>query len=498
MATTFTPSDLTRGLSPVLDLTGEWIDLDQGRIQVPFCDAESGRRDLGRNFDLQDYAALPDTLYLYFGGVAWTAELRLNDALLKVTEDPFREQLIPLQKALLRPRGNRITAVLRQEGPERRFAPRHFVGIFRDVWLLAIDPAVPPPVRLQFVDQASRAVVIAPWTAERGFLADTVALHRSLEGLFAYPYDAAIYLPFAPSARGREILAESGRAVLTDLSGADSVCFYNAYPIGANVGDFSRRFWRDTAGRPTAIYGTYLEPSVLEMQQIRPPDKLALLILLLIPVALLLLLKLVLPRVYGTLPEYLTKTKIYLELIAGAKFLKDEQRLLMNGMRMIMLAVMVSLYLYYVGLFGTWDKLNLLSDESFLYHYFSGSSPSLYEIFLKSLLVVFGLNFVKYIFLNLTGGIFRVLGFSSMVQNLDIFSAFPLNLLPLAPAAVIFFVDIRAGTVLLLVWNIVILIYLFRRLVLIYGGLTKLFQFSTGLKFLYICSLEIAPWVFLI
>jgi hypothetical protein len=497
-AAEFCPGALTSGLGPVQDLNGEWIDVDRGRVQVPFADMEADRMDLGRRFEVPGYDSLPDTLYLYFGGLAWTAEVRLNGALLKVTDQPFAEHLLPLRKEWLTPRDNRLEITLRRDGPGFRFQPRNFAGIFREVFLLAPDPNARQVRIPKRVDRGSRAVVLASWDSENGFLHDTVVLKQALQGMFSYPYEDPVWFAFPPSSHAMDLVARSGRSILTDLAGVDSLCFYNTFPIEADAGDFSGRFWRDAKGRPTAAYGSFISRTELDTQQLRSPDKLALLILLLIPVIMLLLLKLIAPRLYAALPEYITKTKIYLELIAGSKFLKDEQRLLMNLMRMVLVAVTASLYIYYVGLSGNWDRLNILSSESFLFQYFDGTAPTLYLIFLQVIAVVVGLNLVKYLFLNVSGGIFRVYGLAAMVQNLDIFAAFPLNLLPLAPAAIIFFLDAGTGSILLVVWNICLLIYFIRRLVLIYGGLSKLFQFSTGIKFLYICSLEIAPWVFLI
>lgn len=494
----FYRSEVTNGLAPVLDLRGRWLDVDEGSITVPFCDQETDRRDLGRVFDLPGYDSLPEKLYLYFEGLSWSAEVRLNGSLMGVTEDPFSEYLFPLNKEWLRPSGNQLEVVLRRTGPSKPLFPNRFLGIYRQVFILGPDSLNRTARVTRKTVTAKRAVVIAPWTTANGIVHDSLAIGPALNGIFAYPDPDPVYFPFRPSAQSMEIAAQLGVTVLLDISGADSICFYNNYPVSPEAGAFFGRFWRDDKNRPTEVYGKYFDVDSLQSRDLDVPDKIALLILLIVPVLMMLLLKLVAPRIYSTFPEYLTKTKIYLELIAGAKFLKDQQRWAMNLMRMTFTSVFVSLYIYYVSLSGDWSHLNILSSGSFLYQYFEGSSPSLYQIFLQVMGVVVGFNLFKYFMLNLSGSIFRVFGFSATLQNLDIFASFPLNLLPIVPGAVIFFLEADTGNILLHVWHALILIYFLRRLLLVFNGLTKLFQFSTGIKILYICSLELAPWIFLI
>jgi hypothetical protein len=81
---------------------------------------------------------------------------------------------------------------------------------------------------------------------------------------------------------------------------------------------------------------------------------------------------------------------------------------------------------------------------------------------------------------------------------LDVFAAYPLNLVPMLPATFIFFLDPLVGSVILRIWALLFLLYGIRRVWLIYTGLGRLFQISVSLKILYICTLEILPWLLLI
>jgi hypothetical protein len=129
----FTPSELTGGMRPLLDLHGEWVDADNQRVEVPFQDLEREDILLHRSFVLPDLASLPDTLFLYFEGVAWSSEIYLNGRLIAITEDPFAEYLFTVDKQYIYPESNRLEVRLSREGQDFFLYPQHFIGIFRQV-----------------------------------------------------------------------------------------------------------------------------------------------------------------------------------------------------------------------------------------------------------------------------------------------------------------------------------------------------------------------------
>jgi hypothetical protein len=187
-----------------------------------------------------------------------------------------------------------------------------------------------------------------------------------------------------------------------------------------------------------------------------------------------------------------------MELIASSKFLKEEQRLMMNLVRIFFFATTLSLYLYYLSVSGNWARLNVLSTNSLLYQLYAGTDYSLYAIFFQVFAAALALTLLKYFILNLTASVYRIHNLGSVVQSLDVFASFPVNLLPMVPGAVIFFLDTDQGRICLSIWYTLMLIYILRRVVLTYSGLGRLFQLSTSLKILHICTLEISPWIFLL
>jgi hypothetical protein len=119
-------------------------------------------------------------------------------------------------------------------------------------------------------------------------------------------------------------------------------------------------------------------------------------------------------------------------------------------------------------------------------------------LFLQVFAVVGGLSILKYFLLGFIATVYRVHSFSPTIQNLDIYASFPLNLLPVVPGAAIFFMNAEQGAILLVVWYCLMAIHWLRRIYLMSFGLSRLFPLSLSLKILYICTLEISPWIFLL
>lgn len=492
------PSPLTSGLGAVMDLQGIWFDAHGNRHLVPFNLFDRDEMELKRNFDLPAYDQLQDTLYLYLEAVAWSSEIFLNERLLAVTEDPFEEHLLPLKKEWLKPGGNLLVIRLSTQGLVFPWYPDRFLGIFRQALILQADDE-PFTVRFsETVAKASKAALLAAWEPGRQYLNDTMIVRQLGAGLFAYPYPDPVTFPFRPSNRAQAILAELGWKVLPNPAAADSLAAYNAYPYAQEADHKHLLFWRDGMLRPTSRYDHYQSQASITHPTLLPPDRTALLIFLLVPVLCMVSLKLIAPRAYGSLGEYVTKTKIYLELIADNKFLKAEQRWLMNLLRMVVTAVTVALFLYYVELSGSRAMLNIFATHSLLFRALQGGTVPLWQLFVEALVLVAGLNLMKYFLFNTIGTVFRVFNLSASIQNLDVFASFPLNLVPYLPASFIFFLEPAVGEIVLRVWGLLFLLYGSRRVVLLYNGLSRLYQVSGSLKILYICTLEILPWMVLI
>ncbi len=497
-AADFVPSPLTRGMKPLVDLTGEWSSSEGKKIQVPFADPEAREMQLSRWLRLPEDHDPGKQLYLYLEGLSWTSEIYWNDHLLKVSQDPFAEHLLPIENDWIHPAGDQLRIHLSSEGADYILYPEHFLGIHRGVFILESDKVQVDLPQPEVVSFTSKAVVLAPWSESDLFLDDVKVIKMYTEGLFSIPKHIPICLPFRPSNAAYKMLGESGIPVLFSAKGADSLAFYNYYPLARKPEVLHPDFWRGADLRPGKGYGSFQNWEELRMPRGEDLDRFALLSLLLLPVLGMLAIRIGIPRVYDHLPEYLSKTKIYLELIGNNKYLKTGQRYLMNFVRITVTGATISLFLYYLNSSGDLIRLNIWSEESLLYGVLSGNSFSALEIMGMAMLVLVIVNMLKYLLLNMAGGIFRLNNLAATVQALDIFASFPLNLLPLVPLIFIFFVDSSVGEILLIIWYVLFLVYLIRRFILIYAGLSRLFSFSASMKFLYICSLEILPWVLLL
>lgn len=492
------PSALTSGLKSVEDLQGNWFGPDGKVTAVPFVDEQLSQLDLFYRFDLPLEGYQEEQFYLYFEAVAWSAEVYLNGFLLKVTKDPFAEQLLPLERKWLLSQGNKVRVVMNSKGKERALYPQPFLGIHRQAHILVTDveaEIVPEP---EYSMLARKAMLLAPWSEEGGYQDDLSTVKRCAKGIFAMPSDLPICLAFRPSNASMQWLVASKRTLVFVPEGIDSLGFYNSYPIGGGARVLHPEFWRDNTFRPKGGYGKFQSWDELKAPRTGKDNRVALLSLMLVPILGLLVIRLGLPRVYETLPEYLGKTKIYLELIGNNKFLKSGQKLLMGLIRLLITTTALTLYVYFLSESGSLDRLNILSENSIPYQFFQEGSSSAFEIFGVIFLVILLCNGLKYVLLDLAGGIYRIGGLASSIQALDVFASFPLNLLSILPLAFLFFTEPEIATVMLWVWYGLFLVYMVRRVILIYAGISRLYSFSASLKFLYICTLEILPWLLLL
>jgi hypothetical protein len=161
----FIPSPATYRLEPYLSLTGTWLlgeTLEP--TEVPFCTHTLEPLQLKKDFFLPQRP--DDTLYIYFEGLAWDAEVYLNDRLLRLHDDPFRALLIPVPPALFNPQWNELRLRLTFDPDDQshhRLIP--FLGIHKPSFILQRADA---PLLYAFpsLSQADTAIGLAPYSPE--------------------------------------------------------------------------------------------------------------------------------------------------------------------------------------------------------------------------------------------------------------------------------------------------------------------------------------------
>lgn len=486
----------------VLGLSGAWLSEDDKLQYVPFQLNTERVRTFRRLFRVQEFGSRSDTMFIRFEGVAWKAEIRLNGRLLKVSEDPFRDFILPVPLEWLKPVDNELIVKMFPSGQSHESKAAFFSGIFRPVWLLERSSrGVTTDARGSFQNGGPREILIFPaWNPETGFL-DPDDHYRSIPDSFAQAGVSHLLFPLALSMPVRRVFAHGPkRFSLSNLPLKSGTLFalWQAYPIQRGLRSLNEFAWHDLSGKRTDFYGKYAEFRYSSSNIVETPDQLALAMLLAGIVLFLLLFKLFNSRIYGVLFEFISKPKIYLELIANGKFLRPIEAFALTLFRLFALATTATLFFYFLQLSNQTNFLNIFSSNSLLHQFLKGGDQEFGILFLMVLGFVVGLSLLKYLLISVLERVYKLPSFAGYIPSLDFFASFPANLFAIIPLSLLFFSDGDYQVAILVVFIVLLMSSLSRRLITLYWSLSNLMSFSRSMKILYICGLEILPWVFLL
>lgn len=467
----------------VVDLTGEWKS-DAGRVfRVPFSSDVHERLTLTREFFLPETP--DDSLLLYFEGLSQRCEIYLNNRLLTIATDPFRPYALRLPASMLLPQWNRLRLTLREDGVRRGlFDPPPFVGAHRGVYLLKRAYEARHLALFPAVVDADSTLFLLPY-GPKGYQVDEAAFKadlRLLQGSGA----KALYVPYRLSNREYAWIAESGLALATrpgrwvalyEESGED-VEAMNGWPV-----------WKtpDGSGR----WGIYADRAALRPRVLPPADVVWLAGISLLLLALLAFWKTASPAVFRRLTGLGVRT--------GSR--RDGERLLpaviLQTYAVRLLLAVFSLWA--LGLLlrysGQLDWFDWFSRPSLLRVLFErhGAEPLRAMALLAGLL--FALTALRQLVLRTAAAVYGYRDLGLLLLEIENRAAFPwlwgallagvVGLIQ-APKGGLWLTGLLAA--LLLAWSAYRLAY-----IAYHSG--KQAGISAYLVILYICAVELAPWV---
>lgn len=153
-----------------------------------------------------------------------------------------------------------------------------------------------------------------------------------------------------------------------------------------------------------------------------------------------------------------------------------------------------ALGMYFVQESQQWNVMaNLLGQNSLLLLYLPGDD-SLSMLLLKGIIVAVSWQALKFLVLGTIGSVFRLKGFARKAAALDLIGSLPLIFVLAIPFVVGLFFGTNVRVFHVLAGGI-FLIYLLRKIYVLYMGLDRSFGFSVRLKILYICTFNILPYL---
>ena len=471
----------------------DWQRMDQDSttaIDLPVREEGLAQLELSHAFCVPD-SLEGDTLYFYLEGVAWMAELILDSAYLGAQSRPFGAWVIPVPRSLLPP-GTTHHLVLRLEiGPSFDWHPTPFLGMSQAPYLLEKDQLAPfQRAGMPLAQEADTVAIVAPFYRSSGFVFDYQEAALNLLPVHKQGLQK-VFFPFPADHRLQRMCRELGFEEVKVLSDTQCICLINAYPYESRHFFTQERFWIDDQAYRTSSYGDAFHLG--NKARLEAPG-LGLVFMILFPLLSTFLIKLFNPGFFQDQRAILFNPKLNL---GGAIDLTASNTGLLGILillKSLNLAIFLSLVIYYVLRENQWEQLNLLRDWSLLNQWFYGSE-NLWQIFQRSLLLVVLWFVLKNLLLSWVGWIYRVKNLVAGLMSLEVVAAFPLILFLGIPIALILFIPSIWGGWMIVMMLLLLSAYLLRKIYVFYIGLERLFTFSTAVKFLYICALNLMPYV---
>ncbi|MFK7924863.1 MAG: DUF4271 domain-containing protein [Bacteroidia bacterium] len=488
---------LTMPINGMLRMDGKWrleVADTQREINLPYISHEDQRAVLSYRFCSPDSFG-SDSLYFWFEGLAWEADFMLGDAYLGMSDRPFGVRRVAIPPHLIRPGDWNDFKIILTKGESFAWHPEAFLAMLKaPVLLNHAQLNIAESSQEKVYTKADTVAIVAPYYRSYGYNFNLFEAVRTLQAVI----DAKIgyvHFPFFPDRELQALCKQLGLKEISQLADTTQVCLINAYPYSARELPTQARFWLDEEAYRTTHYGD-IRPlnseSVVEPNRIDHP--IGLMLMLLFPLLSMFLLKILNPGYFSSQVSLLLNPKLHLSTSLDATGSNTGLLGILMILKGINLSMLVSLIIYYVLRENEWEQLNLIRDLSLLNQWFYGSD-SLWQIFVKSIeltMIWFGL---KYLFLIVLGRGFQIKGLVEGIMSLEIAASFPLILFLNLPIGLIIFMNTLWGGWAMSIFLLLGLLYLIRRAYVFFIGLERLFNFSSAVNFLYICALNLIPYL---
>jgi hypothetical protein len=465
----------------------------QGRpLSIPFSFASLDEAVLKSTFILPD--SFPAPLFLHIERASWDVEIEINGRYLAVSEHPFRPFSVALDSAWLMKGENQIQVRL-SKGESCYLCPRQTLGLYRPLYLMTQSQVarLEKPV-MKTVTGADTVGVVAPFYRRGGYAFDLFEATRTLLPLIQSPYKY-IYFSFEPDRQLKILCRELGLVRVESIADSTAIGLVNYYPYEASNFPWTRTFWIDGKGRRTPVYQNFRMTHHYVRDLDLSENRNLIILLTFFPLIAFVVLKLLGAGFFESQGALLFNPKLYIDSSLNNSDTQQGWLVILQFFRLLGLTISTSLFIYFIKLTHQWELITIFRDVSLTKSFFY-SSTSLTEILLRSFMIIFTWFVLKHVIILLIGSAFRIKGMFGGVMNLDILGSYPLIILLPIPASLMLFWGGPNPYLALGLMGFCGMIYMARKLYIIFLGLNRLFGFPSTMKFLYICTFNIFPYMF--
>lgn len=475
----------------ILELGKNWETLDRKDFRVPFYDEQIDKLSIQSSFVLD--CTPPDSIFLYLEGVSWQVEVELNSRYLGSFLRPFASIAIPIHKSWLNETEN-LLSIDFSKGQQLSFHPSPFIAMLK-------VPRLVDKEQLAYLKQevlhtetiADTVALIAPYYQGHTYYFELNSAYRMLRHLQIHNIHH-VYFLYAPSRELMALCAQLGLKQVEKITSETYTFFLNDYPYDAWQMINPPHFWLDKFGGRTENYEVYRHFNQSKIN--KTPLRTLLIWLILLPIVGLLLIKLLNPSFFYSLPSIFTTPKLFIDNFSDASYANLTLIFILQLIKVLSLAATISMIIYYIQQAHQWYILTIFRAHNLLETIFH-DTDSLFRIFSKAVFLLSGWLIIRYFLNIMLGNIYKIKGLALGALNLDIVGSYPLILLLSTPIALLIFSNTQWNPFFVTILVILTSIYVLRKLYVFYIGLDRLFSFSLGVKILYICALNIIPYMIL-
>lgn len=490
---TFVPGGKAHGFELVTTLCQGWRQVDPSSgasdaLAVPQADLTAAERVA--RIELS-FTAIPlDTLWLYFEGIAGQSSITWNGQLLDLTDHPLADHLLALPPSLIRLGANRLVVRMRKEGKWESTDPDEFTGLYRGTFLLkrskrqsTANLQHPPPKANEIT------AVYAPWSAAYGPNVDSTTLLRHLIWLRAYGA-TAVHFPFRPANRLRAQVLAFGLQVVDTLHG--TVIYFNAYPH-ADV--LQSPYWIDEHGRSTQYIGRFTQAGVRLALTAPRSD---LLLMAVLALAILLAWKLTDPASFSALLSWNSIARRAYEQIVRGVTLRGVPVILITTTRLLLLATALQFLALELRRTGAYAWLPVHPD-SLIGRFVRMPFGEEWSAFFWLLALLACWLLAQQVVMGLLGSLYGYRRLPARLLLAQALASLPSLLAPLLLSFVLV-VGQPSGEFAGTLSRVAIAMlgaYAALYVALLLRGLTRLIETPLLVNLVYLCGLEVLPWIWL-
>lgn len=480
-----------------LDITQGWATPQGKRVSFPWR-LEGGQvQAFHKTISIPDSVldlVKGDSLYFWVEGVSWEAEIVINGQYWAVRQTEGASWIVGIPMSVWREERLELILTIRL-GKPNAFSPTPTLWVKPPICLLTRDQLDAfKPEEPEFVTGVDSVAIVPAFYRSEGWEFDGFEALRTLQPILDLRL-RNIYFPFPADRRLKKICKQYGLRQVASLPEDGTVMWAAEYPFAAGMSPLPEAWWLDEEANRTKNYGVWLSMDRLVQLPGEPDGREGIVFILLGILLLLLFLKIFLPGMFGLQVGWLLPGSSGTNAGGDLSASLPGPLWLWITMKWLLWGLVITLGTLMLRDQGVWLSIRPDVTPGLAWRWLSIGNW-LPGLIVRSILLIIGIDLIRYV-LSFVGGIaFSLPTLVQAVGRLDMLSSFPLVYLMGIPwAAAMLYPEY--GNLGVWLGGIFMVIHLLRMALVTASGLQQFFGFSAASIFLYICSLNVIPYLLL-